>query len=58
MSEFGQSGDIESVYRFHGIGADSIIRAVQDLVEQMNEPTHLTWTSEVGESTVRGAVRL
>lgn len=31
VSEFGQSGDLQSVYTHHGIDADSIIRAALDL---------------------------
>ncbi len=31
VSSFGQSGDIDEVYRHHGIDADSIIRAALDL---------------------------
>lgn len=33
VSRFGQAGDLESVYRYHGIDADSIVRAVLDLTE-------------------------
>ncbi|MGZ4467274.1 MAG: transketolase-like TK C-terminal-containing protein [Nocardioidaceae bacterium] len=33
VSRFGQSGDLESVYRFHGIDTDSIVAAALDLVE-------------------------
>lgn len=32
VSGFGQSGDINEVYRHHGIDADSIIRAALDLI--------------------------
>jgi pyruvate dehydrogenase E1 component len=31
VSKYGQSGDLESVYRWHGIDADSIVRAVLDV---------------------------
>lgn len=31
VSRFGQSGDLDEVYRYHGIDADSIIRAALDL---------------------------
>jgi len=31
VSMFGQAGDLESVYRYHGIDADSIVRAALDL---------------------------
>jgi pyruvate dehydrogenase E1 component len=30
---FGQSGDMASVYRYHGLDADSIVAAVLDLIE-------------------------
>ena len=30
VTSFGQSGDIEDVYRYHGIDADSIVRAALD----------------------------
>jgi pyruvate dehydrogenase E1 component len=33
VSAFGQSGDLEQVYRHHGLDADSIVRAGLDLVE-------------------------
>ncbi|WP_229118992.1 transketolase-like TK C-terminal-containing protein [Enemella evansiae] len=33
VSGFGQAGDLESVYRYHGIDADSIIGAALDLVD-------------------------
>jgi pyruvate dehydrogenase E1 component len=32
VSHFGQSGDVDDVYRYHGIDADSIVRAGLDLV--------------------------
>ena len=32
VAEFGQSGSIEELYRYHGIDTDSIIRAALDLV--------------------------
>ena len=31
VTHFGQAGDLASVYRYHGIDADSIVRAVLDL---------------------------
>jgi pyruvate dehydrogenase E1 component len=31
VTSFGQSGDIEDVYRYHGIDADSIVRAALDV---------------------------
>ena len=33
VSEFGQSGDLASVYRHHGIDADAVIAAALDLVD-------------------------
>jgi pyruvate dehydrogenase E1 component len=33
VSRFGQSGDLEAVFRHHGIDADSIVRAALDVVE-------------------------
>jgi pyruvate dehydrogenase E1 component len=33
VSRFGQSGDLESVYRYHGIDSDSIVAAGLDLVD-------------------------
>ena len=33
VSRFGQSGDLDSVYRYHGIDRDSIVRAALDLIE-------------------------
>lgn len=33
VSTFGQSGDLEQVYRHHGLDADSIVRAGLDLAE-------------------------
>ena len=33
VSKFGQSGDLDSVYRWHGIDADAIIGASLDLVD-------------------------
>ncbi|GLW06405.1 pyruvate dehydrogenase E1 component [Microtetraspora sp. NBRC 13810] len=33
VSRFGQSGSLEDVYRYHGIDADSIVRAALDLAE-------------------------
>ncbi|HEX4056916.1 MAG TPA: transketolase C-terminal domain-containing protein [Galbitalea sp.] len=32
VSHFGQSGDVDDVYRYHGIDVDSIVRAGLDLV--------------------------
>jgi pyruvate dehydrogenase E1 component len=32
VTRFGQSGSLEDVYRYHGLDADSIIRAALDLV--------------------------
>jgi pyruvate dehydrogenase E1 component len=32
VSRFGQAGDIEDVYRFHGIDIDSIVRATLDVM--------------------------
>lgn len=32
VSKFGQSGDLESVYKYHGIDEDSIVRATLDIV--------------------------
>ena len=33
VSGFGQVGDLQDVYRYHGIDADSIVRAALDLVD-------------------------
>ncbi|MFF8812779.1 transketolase-like TK C-terminal-containing protein [Streptomyces pactum] len=33
VTRFGQSGSLEEVYRYHGIDADSIVRAALDLTE-------------------------
>lgn len=33
VTRFGQSGDLESVYRYHGLDADSLVRAALDLVD-------------------------
>ncbi|HEY1530677.1 MAG TPA: pyruvate dehydrogenase [Galbitalea sp.] len=33
VTHFGQAGDLEAVYRYHGIDTDSIVRAALDLVE-------------------------
>ncbi len=33
VTSFGQSGDIEDVYRYHGIDTDSIVRAALDLTQ-------------------------
>jgi pyruvate dehydrogenase E1 component len=32
VTRFGQSGDLENTYRYHGIDTDSILRAALDLV--------------------------
>jgi pyruvate dehydrogenase E1 component len=32
VTSFGQSGDLEDVYRYHGIDTDSIVRAALDAV--------------------------
>ena len=32
VSRFGQAGDVEDVYRFHGIDVDSIVRAALDVI--------------------------
>jgi pyruvate dehydrogenase E1 component len=32
VTEFGQGGDLRSVYRHHGIDADSLVAAALDLV--------------------------
>ncbi|WP_104176243.1 pyruvate dehydrogenase [Arthrobacter sp. Y81] len=34
VSNFGQAGDIQDVYRYHGIDVDSIIRTTLDLIAQ------------------------
>ena len=31
VTRFGQSGDLEEVYRYHGIDTDSIVRAALDM---------------------------
>ena len=33
VSRFGQSGSIEDVHRYHGLDADSIVRAALDLTD-------------------------
>lgn len=33
VSRFGQSGDVDDVYRYHGIDLDSIIRATLDVIQ-------------------------
>ncbi|MGY2060973.1 pyruvate dehydrogenase, partial [Nocardia gipuzkoensis] len=33
VTRFGQSGSLEDVYRYHGLDADSIVRACLDVVE-------------------------
>ena len=33
VTRFGQSGDLDDVYRYHGLDADSIIAAALDLVD-------------------------
>ncbi|MCE0767594.1 pyruvate dehydrogenase, partial [Pseudonocardia kujensis] len=32
VTRFGQSGDLDSVYRYHGIDADSVVGAALDLL--------------------------
>ena len=32
VSRFGQAGSLDDVYRYHGIDADSIVRAALDLL--------------------------
>jgi pyruvate dehydrogenase E1 component len=32
VTEFGQSGSIEDVYRYHGLDTDSVVRAGLDLL--------------------------
>ena len=32
VTRFGQSGDLESVYRYHGLDTDSVVAAALDLV--------------------------
>ena len=34
VTGFGQSGDLESVYRYHGLDTDSIVRAALDLTHR------------------------
>jgi pyruvate dehydrogenase E1 component len=34
VSRFGQSGDLQDVYRYHGLDADSIIAASLDVTDQ------------------------
>jgi pyruvate dehydrogenase E1 component len=33
VTRFGQSGDLDDVYRYHGLDADSIVAAALDLVD-------------------------
>jgi pyruvate dehydrogenase E1 component len=33
VTRFGQSGDLDSVYRYHGLDADTIVGAALDLVD-------------------------
>ena len=33
VSKFGQVGDLQDVYRYHGIDTDSIVRAALDVIE-------------------------
>jgi pyruvate dehydrogenase E1 component len=33
VTRFGQSGDLDSVYRYHGLDADTILGAALDLVD-------------------------
>jgi pyruvate dehydrogenase E1 component len=35
VARFGQVGDLDSVYRYHGIDADSIVRAALDVIEEL-----------------------
>ena len=36
VTEFGQAGALEDVYRYHGIDTDSIVRAALDLSPWQN----------------------
>lgn len=38
VTEFGQSGDLDAVYRYHGIDTDAIVRAGLDLVPALEHP--------------------
>ena len=33
VTRFGQSGDLESVYRWHGLDSDSLVGNVLDLID-------------------------
>jgi pyruvate dehydrogenase E1 component len=33
VTRFGQSGDLDSVYRYHGLDADAIVGTALDLVD-------------------------
>jgi pyruvate dehydrogenase E1 component len=33
VTKFGQSGDLDSVYRYHGLDVDTILGAALDLVD-------------------------
>jgi pyruvate dehydrogenase E1 component len=33
VSKFGQSGDLESVYRYHGLDTDAVVAAALDLLD-------------------------
>jgi pyruvate dehydrogenase E1 component len=33
VTRFGQSGDLDSVYRYHGLDVDSLVGAALDLVD-------------------------
>ena len=33
VTTFGQSGDLESIYRYHGLNADSVVGAAMDLLD-------------------------
>lgn len=33
VTRFGQSGDLDAVYRYHGLDSDSIVRAAHDVVD-------------------------
>jgi pyruvate dehydrogenase E1 component len=33
VTHFGQSGDLESTYRYHGLNSDSVVGAAMDLLD-------------------------
>ena len=33
VTRFGQAGDVEDVYRYHGIDTDGIVRAALNVIE-------------------------